>query len=132
MQYRQPFVMLTAMYINSLVRGSSAPGPMTSLMFAQTRRKAAGSCASTFQKLLIQSVLRVAIISSYTARTSGLASAYSIGARAALETGALMERSQSRARENPSHSQASGSLPRRLHPLQAPGPNSPAVRSDND
>ena len=34
--------------------------------------------ASTFQKLLTQSVLRVAMMSSYTARTRGEASAYSI------------------------------------------------------
>src|ERR1017187_5447712 len=45
-------------------------------MLSQVRRSVAGSCASAFQKLLIQSVWRVAMISSYTARTSGLASAY--------------------------------------------------------
>ena len=37
---------------------------MISLMLAQVRRKVTGSCASAFQKLLIQSVLRVAMMSS--------------------------------------------------------------------
>src|SRR5580700_2086270 len=51
---------------------------MICLMLSHVRRSVAGSCASAFQKLLIQSVWRVAMISSYTAPTSGLASAYSI------------------------------------------------------
>src|SRR5690242_21077690 len=57
------------------------PGPITSLMLAQMRRSVTGSWARTFQKLFTQSVLRVAMMSSYTARTSGEASAYSIGWR---------------------------------------------------
>ena len=44
---------------------------MICLMLSQVRRSVAGSCASAFQKLLIQSVSRVAMMSSYTARTSG-------------------------------------------------------------
>src|SRR5580698_2442397 len=51
---------------------------MICLMLSQVRRSVAGSCARVFQKLLIQSVWRVDMISSYTARTAGLASAYSI------------------------------------------------------
>src|SRR6185295_17040072 len=51
---------------------------MISLMLSHVRLSVAGSCASAFQKLLIQSVLRVAMMSSNTARTSGPASAYSI------------------------------------------------------
>src|SRR5258708_38177604 len=47
---------------------------MISLMLCQVRHSVAGSCASACQKLLIQSVLRVAIMSSYMARTSALAS----------------------------------------------------------
>src|SRR4029077_16653109 len=78
MQYPQLLVTLTATYSSSLVSGSSAPGPMICLMLSQVRFSVAGSCAIAFQKLLIQSVLRVAMMSSYTARTSGLASWYSI------------------------------------------------------
>jgi hypothetical protein len=37
---------------------------MISLTLCQVRRSVAGSCASAFQKLLIQSVLRVAMMSS--------------------------------------------------------------------
>ena len=37
---------------------------MICLMLSQVRRSVAGSCASAFQKLLIQSVLRVAMMSS--------------------------------------------------------------------
>src|SRR5258707_12435881 len=51
---------------------------MICLMLSQVRFRVAGSCAIAFQKLLIQSVFRVAMMSSYTARTSGLASLYSI------------------------------------------------------
>src|SRR5581483_3539493 len=57
----------------SLTAGSSAPGAMTSLMLSQVRFRVAGSLASAFQKLLIQSDLRVAMMSSKTARTSGAA-----------------------------------------------------------
>src|SRR5256884_5960962 len=53
-------------------------------MLAHTRRSVAGSCASTFQKLFTQSVLRVAMMSPYTARTSADAFAYSIGSRLAV------------------------------------------------
>src|SRR5256885_1729911 len=53
-------------------------------MLFQTRRSVAGSCASTFQKLFTQSVLRVAMMSSYTARTSADAFAYSMGSRLAV------------------------------------------------
>src|SRR5215469_696635 len=64
--------------MSSFVSGSSAPGAITCLMLSQVRRSVAGSFASAFQKLLIQSVRRVAMMSSYTARISGLASSYSI------------------------------------------------------
>src|ERR1700692_3466048 len=57
---------------------------MTCLMLSQVRFKVAGSWAIAFQKLLIQSVLRVVMMSSYTARTSGLASAYSISLKVAM------------------------------------------------
>src|ERR1700704_5624405 len=40
-----------------------------------------GSCASAFQKFVTLSVLRVAMMSSYTARTSGLAFSYSMNPR---------------------------------------------------
>src|SRR5437588_12206184 len=78
MQYVQLLVTLTATYNSSFVSGSSAPGAMICLMLSQVRFSVAGSCAIAFQKLLIQSVFRVAMMSSYTARTSGLASAYSM------------------------------------------------------
>src|SRR5436305_2255809 len=68
----------------SLVSGSIAPGPITCLMLLQIRHRVAGSCARTFQKLFTQSVLRVAMMSSYTARTSADAFAYSIGSRLAV------------------------------------------------
>src|SRR5579863_1998816 len=57
---------------------------MISLMLRQVLRSVAGSWASAFQKLLIQSVLRVVMMSSYTARTSGLASWYSISPKVAM------------------------------------------------
>src|ERR1700752_2734724 len=78
MQYWQLLVTLTATYSNSFVSGSSAPGAMICLMSSQVRFSVAGSCAMAFQKLLIQSVFRVAMMSSYTAFTSGLAAAYSM------------------------------------------------------
>src|SRR5437016_12899843 len=53
-------------------------------MLAHTRRSVAGSCARTFPKWFTQSVLRVAMMSSYTARTSADAFAYSIGSRLAV------------------------------------------------
>src|SRR2546426_12570133 len=64
--------------MSSLVSGSSAPGPMICLRLSQVRLSKAGSCAMAFQKLLIQSTLRVAMMSSYMARTSGEASWYSM------------------------------------------------------
>src|SRR5439155_13884398 len=64
--------------------GSIAPGPITCLMLLQIRRNVGGSCARTFQKLLTQSVFRVAMMSSYTARTGADALAYSIGSRLAV------------------------------------------------
>src|ERR1700756_332480 len=57
---------------------------MICLMLSQVRLSVAGSCAMAFQKLLIQSTLRVAMMSSYTARTSGLASLYSINLNVAI------------------------------------------------
>src|SRR5271157_1300903 len=57
---------------------------MICLMSCQVRFNSAGSFASAFQKLLIQSVLRVAMMSSYTARTSGPASLYSISPNVAM------------------------------------------------
>src|SRR4029077_4147066 len=86
MQYWQLLVTLTATYSNSFVSGSSAPGAMICLMLSQVRFSVAGSCAMAFQKLLIQSVLRVAMMSSYTARTSALASLYSISLNVAIES----------------------------------------------
>src|SRR2546429_3818721 len=47
-------------------------------MLSQMRLSCAGSCASAFQKLLTQSTPRVRMMSSYTAFTSALASAYSM------------------------------------------------------
>src|SRR5438876_12082052 len=55
-------------------------------MLPQIRRSVGGSCARTFQKLLTQSVFRVAMMSSYTARTCADASAYSIGSRLAVSS----------------------------------------------
>src|ERR1700680_4459324 len=57
---------------------------MICLMLSHVRLSVAGSCAMAFQKLLIQSVLRVDMMSSYTARTSGLASLYSISLNVAM------------------------------------------------
>src|SRR5690242_16222025 len=57
---------------------------MISLTLAHVRRSVTGSCASAFQKLFTQSVLRVAMMSSYTARTSGDASRYSISPKVAM------------------------------------------------
>src|SRR6185312_13056504 len=51
---------------------------MMVLVSSHVRFSRTGSCASAFQKLLILSVLRVAMMSSYTARTSGLALSYSM------------------------------------------------------
>src|SRR5947209_15424620 len=59
---------------------------MICLMSSQVRFSVAGSWASAFQKLLIQSVLRVAMMSSYTARTSGPASAYSMNPKVAIQS----------------------------------------------
>src|SRR5947209_4623726 len=84
MQYVQLLVTLTATYNSSFVSGSSAPGAMICLMLSHVRFSVAGSCAIAFQKLLIQSVFRVAIMSSYTARTSALASLYSISLNVAI------------------------------------------------
>src|SRR6266705_2620882 len=53
-------------------------------MLCQVRRSVAGSCASACQKLLIQSVLRVAMMSSYMARTSALASLYPMSPKVAI------------------------------------------------
>src|SRR5689334_8497109 len=54
---------------------------MISLVSSHTRFSRTGSCASAFQKFVTLSILRVAIMSSYTARTSGLAFSYSINPR---------------------------------------------------
>src|SRR5262245_40618867 len=51
---------------------------MISFTLSHVRRRVGGWLASAFQKLLIRSVLRVAMRSSSTARTSPLDSAYSI------------------------------------------------------
>src|SRR5215213_8610814 len=51
---------------------------MTSFRLSQIRRRVGGWLASAFQKLLIQSVLRVCLMSSNTTRTSGLAAFSSI------------------------------------------------------
>src|ERR1019366_3376839 len=51
---------------------------MICLTSFHVRCNSAGSWAIAFQKLLIDSVLRVAMMSSYTALTSGLASLYSM------------------------------------------------------
>src|SRR5205085_12208151 len=66
------------------VRGSGAPGAMTSFRLSQVRRRVAGSLANAFQKLLIQSVLRVALMSSKTARTSAVAAFSSISGTAGI------------------------------------------------
>src|SRR5215470_10771510 len=79
MQYSQPLVTLTATYNNSLTKGLNAPSAITSLTLCQVRLSNAGSFAKYFQKLLTSSTLRVRLISLKTARTCGVASAYSIG-----------------------------------------------------
>src|SRR6188508_2664750 len=48
-------------------------------MLSQVRFSVAGWCARCFQKLLTSGTLRLVLISSNTARTSGDASRYSIG-----------------------------------------------------
>ena len=48
----------------SVTNGSSAPGAMICLMLSQVRFSRAGSWAIAFQKLLIQSTWRVAMMSS--------------------------------------------------------------------
>src|SRR5258706_16320661 len=62
---------------------------MTSLRLSQVRRNLAGSLASPFQKLLIQSTLRLARMSSNTARTSGLAALSSISGTVGMLTSPL-------------------------------------------
>src|SRR5262249_33829196 len=74
-----PLVTLTATYNNSLTKGLNAPSAITSLTLCQVRLSNAGSFAKYFQKLLTSSTLRVRLISLKTARTCGVASAYSIG-----------------------------------------------------
>src|SRR4030095_16546520 len=74
----QPLVALAAREIISLVSGSIAPGAITDLSVSHVRRSVGGWLASAFQKLLTRSTFRVAMMSSYTPRTSLLASAYSI------------------------------------------------------
>src|SRR5215469_11802735 len=58
---------------------------MICLMSSQVRFRVVGSLARAFQKLLIQSVLRVAMISSYTSRTSDEASWYSMKPRVGID-----------------------------------------------
>src|SRR5215467_9162732 len=58
---------------------------MICLIDSHVRFRVMGSCANAFQKLLIQSTFRVAMMSSYTARTSGLASLYSINPKIAMK-----------------------------------------------
>src|SRR5260370_10534812 len=79
MQYSHPLVTLTATYNNSLTKGLNAPSAITSLTLSQVRLSSVGSFARYFQKLLTSSTLRLSLISSNTARTRGVASAYSIG-----------------------------------------------------
>src|ERR1035437_9651307 len=57
---------------------------MMCLTSFHVRCNSAGSWAIAFQKLLIESVLRVAMMSSYTALTSGLASLYSMKPNVAM------------------------------------------------
>src|SRR5580704_6890494 len=85
-QYWQLLVTLTATYKSSFVSGSSAPGAIICLIPSHVRFSVSGSCAIAFQKLLIQSVFRVAMMSSYTARTSGLASLYSINGNVGMKS----------------------------------------------
>src|SRR5262245_65863602 len=61
------------------MRGSSAPGDITSFTLSHVRSSVAGSCARYFQKLFTSGTLRVFLMSSKTARTCADASAYSIG-----------------------------------------------------
>src|SRR6516164_6257362 len=51
---------------------------MISLVSSQVRFRRTGSCARAFQKLVTLVVLREAMMSSYTARTAGLAFSYSM------------------------------------------------------
>jgi len=57
-------VALTATYIISFVSASRAPGAMTCFTLSQVRPRVRGWLASAFQKLLIWSVFRVAMMSS--------------------------------------------------------------------
>src|SRR5262245_63661146 len=61
------------------MRGSSAPGDITSFTLSHVRLSVLGSCARYFQKLFTSGTLRVFLMSSKTARPCGEASAYSIG-----------------------------------------------------
>src|SRR5262245_12371341 len=54
---------------------------MISLVSSQVRFRRTGSWARAFQKFVTLSILRVALMSSYTARTSGLAFSYSMKPR---------------------------------------------------
>src|SRR5579871_1794437 len=58
---------------------------MIALIPSHVRFSVSGSCAIAFQKLLIQSVFRVAMMSSYTG-TSGLASLYSISGNVGMRS----------------------------------------------
>src|SRR5207253_3126288 len=110
--------------MSSLVSESRAPGAMTSLMLSQVRRKVGGSFASTFQKLLIQSVPRVLMMSSYTARTSTPASSYPISrtiATSASAAGIAQCPSEPPRQEHPEHTkiadQRPDRMPERLRPI---------------
>src|SRR5215475_2905704 len=54
---------------------------MISLVSSQVRFRRTGSWARAFQKFVTLSILRVALMSSYTARTAGLALSYSMKPR---------------------------------------------------
>src|SRR5215207_3149478 len=101
---------------------------MTSLRLSQVRFKVAGWLASAFQKLLIQSVSRVFLMSSNTARTSAPAALSSISGTvgislpldvlaldvSALDVLAPELRAEPAGQEQPEHPEIAGKRPERM------------------
>src|SRR3954463_5521422 len=80
-------------------------------MLSQVRRSVRGSWARYFQKLLTSGTPRVALMSSKTARTSGLASAYSIGCIGLSPPGLVQARKIGGARQAPTPDHRDGPRP---------------------
>src|SRR5215207_9283446 len=91
---------------------------MTSLRLSQVRFKVAGWLASAFQKLLIQSVSRVFLMSSNTARTSAPAALSSISGTVGISLPFDMLAPELRAepagQEQPEHPEIAGERPQRM------------------